>query len=222
MCLVPPPVVSGKQKLLLFGIRKVTSTESSPSCKAIGRSDGKEISRFSRNSKVHCRVHNSPTLILIQVSHVQSVPHTIFLWVSFKYYIHPCRFVRTNGPINHRWFSKTFRPARGPTRPPIKRAPVAHFLEAEQPGYETDHSSSSNVTVKNQWIYTSAITCFFMLCEGKTLLSVRPVLPCGPFGVFDYSFVTISHIPQTSILADCSLFCIYAAFMNIKSQALCI
>jgi len=65
--------VSGKQTLLLFGIRKVTSMEGSPSWKASGRSDGKEIRRFSRNSKVHCRVHNSPALILIS-SELRPVP----------------------------------------------------------------------------------------------------------------------------------------------------
>jgi hypothetical protein len=53
-----------KKTLLLFGIRNFTSMEGSLSWKSGGRS-------FSRNSKVHCRVHNGPTMITKMTNKMQ-------------------------------------------------------------------------------------------------------------------------------------------------------
>jgi hypothetical protein len=88
--------------------------EGTPSWKASGRSACKEIRRFSCNSKVNWRVHNSPTLVLILSELRPAHTPQYILWINFKYYFHPCRFVLTNGPINHRRISKSSERLGGP------------------------------------------------------------------------------------------------------------
>jgi hypothetical protein len=49
-------------------------------------------------------------------------------------------------------FSKTSRPAVGPTQPPFQRVPGV-----TRPGHEVNHSPPSSAEVKNEWSYTSAV-----------------------------------------------------------------
>jgi hypothetical protein len=51
-------------------------------------------------------------------------------------------------------FSKTSRPALGPTQHPIERV-LGFFQGIKRPGREIDHSSLSTAQVKNEWSYTS-------------------------------------------------------------------
>jgi hypothetical protein len=46
-------------------------------------------------------------------------------------------------------YSTASRPVLGPTQPPIQWVPVALSPEVKRPGREADHSSPSNVDVKN-------------------------------------------------------------------------
>jgi hypothetical protein len=52
-------------------------------------------------------------------------------------------------------FTTAFRPALGPTQPPIQWLPEAVFLKVKWPGREADHSPLSSAEVKNAWSYTS-------------------------------------------------------------------
>jgi hypothetical protein len=45
-------------------------------------------------------------------------------------------------------FTTAFRPALGPTQPPIERVPEALFLGVKRPGSETDRSPSLSAEVK--------------------------------------------------------------------------
>jgi hypothetical protein len=51
-------------------------------------------------------------------------------------------------------FSKTFRPALGPTQPPIKWIP-GFFAGVKHLGYEVDRSPPFSAEVKNEWSYIS-------------------------------------------------------------------
>jgi hypothetical protein len=51
-------------------------------------------------------------------------------------------------------FTTVFRPALGPTWPPIQWVPGAFSLGIRQPGGEDNHSPPSSAKVKNVWSYT--------------------------------------------------------------------
>jgi hypothetical protein len=55
-------------------------------------------------------------------------------------------------------FTAAFRPALGPTQPPVQWVPGALSLVVKRPGREADHSHPSSVEVKNAWSYTSIPT----------------------------------------------------------------
>ena len=55
-------------------------------------------------------------------------------------------------------FSKTFRPAVGPTLPPIKWMPGL-FLGVQWPGREVNLSPLSIVDIKYEWSHTSTPPC---------------------------------------------------------------
>jgi hypothetical protein len=59
-------------------------------------------------------------------------------------------------------FVTTFRPALGPTHPPIQGIPGALFPAVKRPGREADHSPPSSAEVKNVWRYTSTPPYVFM------------------------------------------------------------
>jgi hypothetical protein len=59
-------------------------------------------------------------------------------------------------PIWSRIFSKSSRPALGPTQPPIQWIPGALSPGVKRPGREADHWPLSSADVKKMWIYTSA------------------------------------------------------------------
>jgi hypothetical protein len=59
-------------------------------------------------------------------------------------------------------FTTAFRPALGPTQPPIQCVPGVLFLGIKHLGREADHSTPSSAEVKNAWIYTSTPQYAFM------------------------------------------------------------
>jgi hypothetical protein len=52
-------------------------------------------------------------------------------------------------------FTTTFRPALGPTQPPIQWAPGALPLGVKRPGRDVDHSPPFSAKVENALSYTS-------------------------------------------------------------------
>jgi len=52
-------------------------------------------------------------------------------------------------------FATTFRPAQGPTQPPIQWVPEALTPEVKWPEREADHLHPSSAQVKNAWTYSS-------------------------------------------------------------------
>jgi hypothetical protein len=54
-------------------------------------------------------------------------------------------------------FTTAFRPAPGPTQPPIQWALGALSLAVKRPEREADHSPPSSAEVNNAWSYTSTI-----------------------------------------------------------------
>jgi hypothetical protein len=59
-------------------------------------------------------------------------------------------------------FIIVFRPALGPTQPPIEQIPVALTLGVKRPKREADHSPLSNVKVKSAWSHTSTPQYIFL------------------------------------------------------------
>jgi len=52
-------------------------------------------------------------------------------------------------------FTTAFRPALGPTQPPIQWTQEALIPGVKRPGREADHSHPYNAEVKPSWSYTS-------------------------------------------------------------------
>jgi hypothetical protein len=52
-------------------------------------------------------------------------------------------------------FTTAFRPALGPTQPPIQWVPAALSFRLKWPDREVDHSPPSSTEIKNAWRYTS-------------------------------------------------------------------
>jgi hypothetical protein len=59
-------------------------------------------------------------------------------------------------------FDTMFRPALGPTQPPVRWVPGVLSLEVKRPEREADHSAPSSAEVKNAWSYTSIPQYAFM------------------------------------------------------------
>jgi hypothetical protein len=74
-------------------------------------------------------------------------------------------------------FTIAFRPALGPTQPPIQWAPRALSLGVKWLGCEADHSPPSSAAVKNAWSYTSTPQCAFMAwCMVQTQVQLHVYL----------------------------------------------
>jgi hypothetical protein len=58
--------------------------------------------------------------------------------------------------------SLSWRPALGPTQPPIQQVQLALSSNVKYPEGETDHLSSTTAFVKNTWIYASTPPYVFM------------------------------------------------------------
>ena len=61
------------------------------------------------------------------------------------------------------------RPALGPTQPPLQWVLRMLSLTVMQPQHEADHSHSSSVQVKNEWLYTSPPPYALIAGKGTTL-----------------------------------------------------
>jgi hypothetical protein len=59
------------------------------------------------------------------------------------------------GRVKNFYFSISFRPALGPTRPPIHWVPVAPSSRLKRPRRETDHSPPTGTEVKKNSSYIS-------------------------------------------------------------------
>jgi hypothetical protein len=55
------------------------------------------------------------------------------------------------------FITTAYRPALGPTQPPIQRVPGALPVGIKRPGREAYHSPPSSAEVKNAWSYTSIL-----------------------------------------------------------------
>jgi hypothetical protein len=62
----------------------------------------------------------------------------------------------TGKKVKNFLFSTSFRPALGPTQPPIQWVPRALSPGIKRQGHESDHSSPASAEVKKMWIYISA------------------------------------------------------------------
>jgi hypothetical protein len=78
------------------------------------------------------------------------------------------------------FFATAFRPALGPTQPPIQWVPGALSLGVKRPRREADHSSTSIAEVKNARTYTSTPPYVFMAwdLDKHREYSPSPIL-CG-------------------------------------------
>jgi hypothetical protein len=59
------------------------------------------------------------------------------------------------GKVKNFLFSTSFRPALGPTQPPIQWVPRALSPGVKRQRCEVDHPASTSAEVKNMWIFTS-------------------------------------------------------------------
>jgi hypothetical protein len=66
------------------------------------------------------------------------------------------------GRVKNFLFSTSFRPALGPTQPPIQRVPEALSPRVKRPGREADHSPPVGAEVKKMWIYSFTPPYAFM------------------------------------------------------------
>jgi hypothetical protein len=69
---------------------------------------------------------------------------------------------RKGGMMGFFRFAIEFRPALGPTHPPIERVSGVISPGIKWPGREADHSPPFCVEVKNAWIYISTPPYVFM------------------------------------------------------------
>jgi hypothetical protein len=62
------------------------------------------------------------------------------------------------------FFFRASKRVLGPNKHPIQGVPVALYPPKKQPERKVCHSSPSNVEDKNEWGYTSILSCSFMVC----------------------------------------------------------
>jgi hypothetical protein len=65
------------------------------------------------------------------------------------------------GRVKNFHFSKSSRPALGPTQPPIQWVPEDLSPGVKGPGCEADNSPATSAEVKKMWIYTSTFPYAF-------------------------------------------------------------
>jgi hypothetical protein len=127
-------------------ILETDSMKSIPSCEATILSDGQQITSILLNSKVRYRVYNSPLLVPI-LSQMNPI-HTGYRLDDL------CSGVRVWRMLQIFLFSTAFRPALGPTQPPIQWVLGALSLGEKRLRREADHSPPSRTDVDNTWSYT--------------------------------------------------------------------
>jgi hypothetical protein len=75
------------------------------------------------------------------------------------------RGVGVQVPVGSRILSTSFRPALGPTQPPVEWVPRTLSPALKRQGREADHSPPASAEVKKMWIYTSIpLYAFMALC----------------------------------------------------------
>jgi hypothetical protein len=100
------------------------------------------------------------------------------MWVThthslYRCCINICYYADTGLTTNEQWtyfgpwqkafpFSKTSRPAVGPTQPPIRWLPGCRVGSAFHPGHGADYSFPSSAEVKNAWSYISTLSHAFV------------------------------------------------------------